>query len=73
LVQDGDGVVVDLNVDPTVHMTIGKLEVNGVRISTKVRSTEIKNITVPINVFDIGMGDLNIENINVPELNLGTI
>ena len=62
-----------LYVYPTVHITIGKLEITGVGISTRIKFTEIKNITVPINIFDISMGELNIENINVPELNLRTI
>lgn len=63
----------DLNVDPTVHITIGELEITGVGISTRINFTEIKNITVPVNIFDISMGELNIENINVPGLNLRTI
>ena len=62
-----------LYVYPTVHITIGELEITGVGISTRIRFTGIKNVTVPINIFDISMGELNIENINVPGLNLRTI
>jgi hypothetical protein len=62
-----------LHVYPTVHITIGELEITGVDISTRINFTEIKNITVPINIFDITMGELNIENINVPGLDLRTI
>ncbi len=62
-----------LHVYPTVHITIGELEITGVGISTRINFTEIKNITVPINIFDITMGELNIENINIPGLDLRTI
>jgi hypothetical protein len=62
-----------LNVKPTAHISIGELAIIGVGISTRVNFTEIKNITVPINIFEITMGEVNIENINVPGLDLLTI
>jgi len=53
-----------------MHVKVGQLEISGIGITTDVGSTEIDNITVNANIFDITADKLNIKQINIPELKL---
>jgi hypothetical protein len=59
-----------LRVTPTAHINIGSLIISDAKIAGKVDATTIRNVTVPLDLFDIKMGELNIYNINVPSVDL---
>jgi len=60
----------EIGVGATMHVKVGQLEISGIGITTDVGSTEIDNITVNANIFDITADKLNIKQINIPELKL---